>query len=248
MNSTCLRAVVPLVLIPTAVIGLASYPILTLLLLSACAWWSLRTVRDRSRRKLFLLAAVFGTIGEAICVYGSWWTPDGRGLWIYLFPSPFGLALKLPIWLPLVWGNLFVLFADLAKFISVRNGLPVRWPEAVRYPVVLIIMVYAGLLFRTIDVRILWVFTPFFAAFLLYWNAPADLAVFIVAALLGSFGELWAMRSGLWIYTKPLFRNEFLLALGIPGVPVSLPMAWGLSAVFLTRWAKDKDEAPHQVT
>jgi len=105
--------------------------------------------------------------------------------------------------------------------------------EGIRYVLVLAIVGYAGVLFRLIDIRILFIFAPFFTAFLLYWNQSEDLMMFCVAAALGSIGEIMAMREGLWIYTQPLFRNEFLLSHGIPGVPISLGMAWGLSGVFL---------------
>lgn len=216
--------------VPVSVIGFAQYPLVTLVLLGAVAWYVLRD-RNPFQLRLFGWAALFGTVGEAICVYGTWWTPDGRGLWTYAFPSP----LKLPIWLPLVWGNLFLLFTGVADRIA-----PARLGEPIRYLLMLAIICYAGFLYRTIDVRILWLFTPFFAAFILYWNSTKDLALFLVAAALGSFGEIIAMREGLWIYSKPLFTAGWVSKLGVPGIPVSLAMAWGLSAVFLNRLAQKK--------
>jgi hypothetical protein len=180
---------------------------------------------------------VYGTLGEAICVLGEW-TGDGRGLWYYTFPSPFGLSWKLPIWLPLVWGNLFVLFAGASDRICALFEIETRPQERVRFLLSIIVVAYGAVLFRTINVRILYVFTPFFAAFLLYWNSLRDLAVFFVAGTLGSIGEIIAMREGLWVYTMPKFSNEFTTSLGVPGIPVSLAMAWGLSAVFLCRLAE----------
>lgn len=222
-----------LVGIPAAVLGLVPYPLVTLIALAGLATYVLYRRTDPSWRRLFLWAALFGTLGEAVCVYGHW-TTDGRGLWIYAFPSPFGWNLKLPVWLPLVWGNLFMLFAGIAERVA-PTGPPRRGAEIGRYLMMLALVAYAGALFRIIDIRILWLFTPFFAAFVLYWNQSRDLAVFTCAAVLGSFGEILAMHQQLWFYTMPVISADWTSQLGVKGIPLSLAMAWGLSAVFLTR-------------
>lgn len=219
--------------IPLFVLGLRSYPALIFLGLGALGWWTAFHRKDEFWKRLFCYAAFYGTVGEAICVAGSW-SSSGEGLWSYNFPSLFGWNLPLPVWLPLVWGNLFVLFAALAG--KLRSlGLGRRKNEGLRFFLVLLVVAYAGVLFRTIDSRILLVFTPFFTAFLLYWNSISDILLFIIAALLGTAGEILAMREGLWVYTRPMLREEWIVQLGIPGLPISLAMAWGLSAIFLVR-------------
>lgn len=221
--------------IPFAVIVCARWPLVTLALLAGLAWFTLRGRRDPFWGRLMFWAGVWGTIGEALCVYGSW-TRDGRGLWIYAFPPLFGLALRLPIWIPLVWANLFALFVGIARRL-VRPDATAKW---LRYFAMLGIMAYAGALYRFVDVRILYIFTPVFVGFVLFWNTPRDLVLFLVAGVLGTFGEMMAMRFELWLYTKPLFETAWLLRLGVPGLPISLTMAWGLSGVFLNRVAGGK--------
>ena len=222
--------------VPVAVLGFADYQIVTFVLLSAIGWHVAWKKTDRSWKKLFLWAAFYGTVGEAVCVYGHW-TRSGGGLWIYRFPFPFGLDLKLPIWLPLVWGNLFVLYAGLAMYLSPRHDVKMekKGMKIAHYFLVLLITAYAGLLYRSININILYVFTPFFVAFILYWNSFRDIVLFLIAAVLGSAGEIISMRQGLWLYTMPKYSNEFTDWLGVQGLPISLAMAWGLSAVFVYR-------------
>ncbi len=219
-------------LIPILVIDAAPFPLLILAGLAAILAWAVRPRADRSWKRIALWAAVLGTTGEALCVIPSWY-PDGRGLWEYRFPNPFGLAWELPIWLPLVWANLFVLFTGLARRIP-GSGSSER-PGFGRYLALLVIIAHAFAIARVVRIEILFGLVPLFAAFLLWWNTPRDLALYGIAAILGTFGEILAMREGLWIYTAPFFSAEFLKDLGIPGLPISLPMAWGLCAVFVGR-------------
>lgn len=219
--------------IPALVIGAASWPIVILLGLSGLLIGALRGRGDHSWRRIAAIAAVLGTVGEAICVFPAWY-PDGRGLWEYRFPNPFGLSGELPIWLPLVWANLFVLFVALARRVPTRSGG--TWPGGVHFLAVLVIVAHAFAIARVVRIEILYGLVPLFSAFLLWWNTPRDLTVYGIAAILGSCGEILAMREGLWIYTAPFFQAGFLLAHGIPGVPISLPMAWGLCAVLVRRW------------
>lgn len=218
--------------IPLFVIGLANGQLLTLVALLALSWLAWRGLSPE-RRRLFLLAAVLGTIGEALCVCLPW-ARDGRGLWVYQFPPLLGMALPLPLWLPLVWGNLFTLFAALAD----RLAGTVRCAgEPGRFLLALLIVAYAGLIYCYVVWPLLVLFTPFFVCLLLYWNKPADFAVFLIAGLLGTLGELLAMRAGLWLYTMPVIQGAWAARLGLPGFPLSLVMAWGLCGVIFRRLA-----------
>lgn len=221
--------------IPTLVIDAAQYPLVIGAGLAALLWGAIAGRRDPVWRRTAIGAAVLGTAGEAICVLPAWFE-DGRGLWEYRFPNPFGLAWELPIWLPIVWADLLVLFIALGR--RIPQPPVVARPGVFRYLAVLAIVAHALAAARVVRIEILFGLAPFLAALLLWWNTPRDLGVYGVAALLGTFGEILAMREGLWIYTAPAVSFSFLKELGVPGVPISLPMAWGLCAVFVRRWGE----------
>lgn len=61
--------------------------------------------------KIWVFGALFGPLSEAFCIY--------YGLWNYAHPDFFGI----PIWLPLVWGNVFILGALLYKMIPKRISI-----------------------------------------------------------------------------------------------------------------------------
>jgi len=63
------------------------------------------------------------------------------------------------------------------------------------------------------------------AAFLLWrWHTRTDLCFFLLGALLGPLGELFAVARGAWEYPEPN---------GV--VPIWLPLGWGISMLFLGR-------------
>src|SRR3989344_1945033 len=64
---------------------------------------------DHKIWKIWIFGALFGPISEAFCIY--------YGLWNYTHPDFWGI----PVWLPLVWGNAFVLGALLYKLITEKN-------------------------------------------------------------------------------------------------------------------------------
>lgn len=225
------------VALPVVVIGLAPYPLLIFLVLSLLGGWSL--YRSQSTQHwvwLFGLAAVFGTLGEYYCVYGAW-TTFGDGLWNYHFPSSFNL--ELPVWIPLIWGNLFVFFAGVSFLITPDYSRPASrwWIQLVRFLAIFLILAYAGVMYRSIKFEILYALTPLLALMVTFWTHIRDLAIYFIAAIGGSIGEILAMRWELWSYTVPMFENWITEWLGVPGLPVSLGMAWGMSALFLNRLA-----------
>lgn len=240
------RTAVPILqaaIVPAAVIGLADWQPAAMALLLALSWLLWRGA-TREWRRLFGLAAVLGTIGEVLCVLAPW-TPDGRGLWVYHFPPLFGCDLPLPLWLPLVWGNLFTLFAALS---GMPAGIIRCGGEPVRYLLTLLIIAYAGVIYCYVALPLLILFTPFLAALLLYWNRAEDFTLFLVAGLGGTLGEFLAMRAGLWTYTMPVIRGEWAVHLGLPGFPISLVMAWGLCGVIFARLARERGEAAQSRT
>jgi|GEM_PF-4946825 len=78
---------------------------------------------------------------------------------------------------------------------------------------------------RTIAV----VYTAFMIPAVIFWHGRRHILVFFVGAALGTLGEYICIKLGFWHYHYPFFRSL--------GVPVSLPLAWGLSSVIAGRIA-----------
>lgn len=187
---------------------------LTLGLLIQVRFW-----KTRADVVVIAAAAVLGLIGEIACVHFN--------LWKYHAP---GLVFGVPAWLSLVWAYNFCLFRrmSMTTFSMIENG-----GKAVR-----IIMRLAGfgILIYTVITLIL-IIRPVAAVFLavsipavIFWRTDRDILIFIVSAIFGTAGEYLCMKLGFWHYTMPYLR-------GI-GVPLSLPLAWGLSGVILGRAAR----------
>jgi len=219
------------------VLVLPNYQIVGLLLLLGLSLWILLNAKSEEHWKwLFVVAAILGTSGELYCVYGSW-PPDGDGLYNYHFPRVLGL--QIPIWLPFVWGNLFVLFVGFSSKLTPSTGETQNnaFSKIVKYSVMLLILSYAGFLYGTVKYSIRYAMTPLLAFVFAFWNQSRDLLIFFIAGLGGTLAEILAMRFGLWSYTYPMFSNWITEWLSVPGLPVSLTMAWGLSCLVINRFA-----------
>jgi len=59
------------------------------------------------------------------------------------------------------------------------------------------------------------------------WHQKDDIYFFLVAAILGPVSEIIMIHFGVWQYTNP---TAF-------GIPLWLPLAWGLSAIIIKRFA-----------
>ena len=57
------------------------------------------------------------------------------------------------------------------------------------------------------------------------WHKKEDIYLFVVAAVAGSIAEAVAIEFGAWHYTNPTLL----------GVPIWLPLLWGLAVVFIRR-------------
>lgn len=60
------------------------------------------------------------------------------------------------------------------------------------------------------------------------WHEKYDVIYFIVAAALGPIGEIICIHYGTWSYTKP----------SLFGIPIWLPLVWGLAGILITRIAR----------
>ncbi|MBF0214369.1 MAG: hypothetical protein HQM00_12565 [Magnetococcales bacterium] len=172
-------------------------------------------------RRAMIWAAALGTPAEAVSVH--------LGEWTYHAPH---LMAGLPLWIPLIWANLFPLYRRLVRTIqtalpaseSLRSGLTIL--------LALVVTLYAfatlSLMHKTPLVYLL------YAGFLIvmagYWRSETDLLLFVVGASLGTLGEFTCVQLGYWHYYQPYFRSW--------GVDITLAMDWGLSTVIIHRLAE----------
>ncbi|RLC12319.1 MAG: hypothetical protein DRI24_17520 [Deltaproteobacteria bacterium] len=198
------------VYLTAVVVFLWEHPVTaTLLLAVGIGLWVLK-YRNKADVVVMLAAALLGTPSEMICVK--------YGVWTYHAP---GLILGVPVWIPLIWASLFCLFRRITlSFTAIAD---IIWPvtTATSRKIVFgfligVILVYYLAVFATITRSIAMVYT---------------VIIFIVGATLGTIGEAICMKVGFWHYHSPYFKAV--------GMPISLPMAWGLSAVIIGRIAKN---------
>lgn len=58
-----------------------------------------------------------------------------------------------------------------------------------------------------------------------FWHVKHDIYLFLAAAALGTAAEIVAIRFGAWQYSNPT----------ILGIPIWLPLLWGIAVVFINR-------------
>lgn len=106
------------------------------------------------------------------------------------------------------------------------------WVLKYRNKADVVVMLAAALLGTpTITRSIAMVYTVIILVAAVFWHKDRDILIFIVGATLGTIGEAICMKVGFWHYHSPYFKAV--------GMPISLPMAWGLSAVIIGRIAKN---------
>jgi hypothetical protein len=93
-----------------------------------------------------------------------------------------------------------------------------------------VIVVYYIMISIAIIRSIAIVYTVIMLITVIFWHEERDILIFITGGMLGTFGEYICMQQGFWHYHFPHFISI--------GLPVSLPMAWGLSAIIIGRIAK----------
>lgn len=178
-----------------------------------------------------LSAAVLGFTAEAICIH--------YGVWTYTVQDVLGL----PIWIPLVWAILFVLFRRMAGTIlylinpDFSPGL-----AKLRKPIftILAAIIVVYFIFTELHIKKAIAITYFVFMFVTvcFWHTERDVLIFVVAGVLGTMGEYFCMQLGFWTYHYPLLKSI--------GLPLSLPLAWGLSGIIIARiaWIWTRKEAP----
>lgn len=91
--------------------------------------------------------------------------------------------------------------------------------------VLLIASIY---LFYTLNILATAIILVLCAVALGLWHTKQDIVFFVVGAILGPLGEIICIYGGAWTYTNPTFL----------GIPVWLPLAWGLITMALKRIAE----------
>jgi hypothetical protein len=180
--------------------------------------------RNKADAAAMVGAALLGTPSEIICVK--------YGVWTYNAP---GLFMGIPVWIPLIWASLFCLFRRIA--VTLHSLADKIWPgrKSLSRKIVFgllagVIIVYYIMISIAIIRSIAIVYTVIMLITVIFWHKERDILIFITGGMLGTFGEYICMQQGFWNYHFPHFISI--------GLPVSLPMAWGLSAIIIGRIAK----------
>ena len=202
------------------------YSLLETILLSAGSAALLIYCRGKERLIAFIIAAVLGPFAEYLSV--------AHDIWEYKVPSPF----ILPLWLPLVWGYLVVLFRELAIFFDCKvltfSGKKLKLTA--HWMLGLLVLGYCIWTLSAIRREIALVYGVFVVIGLIFWRSKQDILTFWIGGILGTLGEYLCLRRGMWEYAFPYFKSI--------GLPISLLLAWGVMTVFVSRigefWAQNK--------
>ncbi|MBF0272559.1 MAG: DUF2878 family protein [Magnetococcales bacterium] len=200
-----------------------NWPWLTTLLLLVILYAQSRFDPHPNDRRAMLAAALLGTPAEAVSVH--------LGEWIYHGPN---LILGLPVWIPLIWANLFALYRRLGRVI--HAAIPAHGSSRDRFFdfLALLVALYA---FATLALMnkmplVYLLYAGFLITMAGYWREERDLLHFVIGALLGTLGEYTCVQLGYWHYYNPYFQSL--------GVDITLAMDWGLSTVIIHRIAENR--------
>ncbi len=200
-----------------------SRPVWLSLLLGAGLCGQLWVWREKSDVATMAVAAMLGAPAEILCV--------SAGVWTYYSP---GLVWGIPVWIPLVWAYLLCMFRRMSM--TIHSFTLQVWPaDRKRLRKLLfgiagaVIVLYGLATVSMISRNIAVAYIVAMISAIIFWHGETDILIFFVGATLGTLGECICMKLGFWEYQYPL--------LGSIGVPLSLPLAWGLSSVIIGRFA-----------
>lgn len=180
--------------------------------------------KEKIDAAVMVIAALLGAPSEVLCVKS--------GLWSYHAP---GLVFGVPIWLPLVWAYLICLFRRIS--LTIYDLLQRAFPDAGNIGLKGLYLLLTSLILAYFFTTMLFIAKKFAITFSLFMVVTAifrhsrkDVLLFIVGAILGTFGEYLCMQLGFWHYHQPTLKSI--------GLPLSLPLAWGLSSVIIVTLAE----------
>ncbi|WDP88492.1 MAG: hypothetical protein HUN04_01535 [Desulfobacter sp.] len=170
--------------------------------------------KSRFKSALGLFALIFGTWGEYICCKYA--------LWIYANPTVLGL----PGWLPFVWPILLVNMWEISEYLTQRAmDMPGFLKASALVGALAVIGGYVGVTVYLLQNIVIAVICGFGMMALVLARRPVNLVLFVVVGAAGTFGEFVCVLNHVWYYTNPTLKGL--------GMPVSLPLAWGVSANFV---------------
>jgi len=85
-----------------------------------------------------------------------------------------------------------------------------------------IVLFYQNNVLLSVLLLVAWLFA------LKFWHKNHDAYFFVVGAIVGPIGEIVAVSFGVWQYANPSFL----------GIPIWLPLVWGLAVVLIKRIAE----------
>ncbi len=182
--------------------------------------------REKADAAVIVAAALLGTPSEILGVRLGGWTYDAPGV-----------VLGIPIWIPLVWAYMCCFFRRISLSVhSVTRR--VQSNRSVLAMKILFWVLGGAILFYCL-IAVSVVLKPIAIAYIillipvvLFWHGERDILIFVIGAIIGTIGECTAIMAGVFHYNYPI-----LMIMGIR-IPISLPLAWGLSSVIIARIAR----------
>lgn len=199
-------------------------PVWTTVLLSLCLVIQGLLHPGPGDRLAMLTAAILGTPAEIAEVH--------LGEWTYYAPD---LIWGVPMWIPLIWANLFVLFRRLSRSWTAILDIAFEKEGVLRRRLGMVLMVpiiglwVSALLLMDKPPLVQGLYALMILLTALFWRTEMDRLVFVTGGILGAVGEFVCVQLGYWSYFNPLFKDF--------GVDITLPLDWGLSAVIIHRIA-----------
>ncbi|HAT51147.1 MAG: hypothetical protein HQL07_13355 [Nitrospirae bacterium] len=199
-------------------------PIWTTVLLSLCLVIQGLLHPGPGDRLAMLTAAILGTPAEIAEVH--------LGEWTYYAPD---LMWGVPMWIPLIWANLFALFRRLSRSWTAILDIIFEKEGVLRRRLDMVLMVsiiglwVSALLLMDKPPLVQGLYALMILLTALFWRTEMDSLVFLTGGTLGAVGEFVCVQLGYWSYFNPLFKDF--------GVDITLPLDWGLSAVIIHRIA-----------
>jgi len=144
--------------------------------------------------------------------------------WGYSNPTSF---LGFPIWEPICWTIEYIVLGELSVqlYLFLRKRVSSFVYKLLIASLLLLTVYYVYLTFSIVGTIYVLLYAAGLVILLILAHRSFNVLYFFVAAMFGTVIDLIALRIGVWYYTYPYFS-------GI-GMPISLPLAYGISANFL---------------
>ena len=187
-------------------------------------WWNLNNLIA------YFLAGLLGFTCEYILTKQAYWHYNNPS--IIPFTNTFSIT-SLPWWLFFLWGYFIVWFIQTAYLIErlMKNSKTIGQSPSARKQIFLslwsVVIVYVLSIYANLSFDLTRWFLVIIIPVALFWRQDIDLIAFFTGALCGTLGEWTSIRSGVFQYHFPYFS--------VIGIPLCLPLSWGLSTVFIRR-------------